>query len=172
MTRSALPDARKGLAAALAVSAALAGAPALAQDTTAAPAATTSTTAAAADCTPGGLGEGGTFTARRGAADGIVRAEIAFQCERTLSDGTYVPEGYRVQLYETCDSGECELPFLFVSEGRNDSYAGQYDDNGTPTQLRFRTNRNDGLVITAVTGGGRGQQGERERERYTLRRGS
>lgn len=150
------------IVAAVLVAAPLASAPAAAQD------GSTDTMGATDACAPGPLGEGGTFTARAAGADTtIVRAEIAFQCERMLDDGTYVPGGYRVQLTETCDAGECDLPFVFATELQNDTYSGRYDDSGTPTQVRIRTNRGGALSLTMVSGAGRGS--ERERERITLR---
>ncbi len=150
-------------AAAVLLAASLASAPAAAQDTP-----TGAAEAAEGSCSPGALGEGGTFTTRAAASEsGIVRAEIAFQCERTLDDGTYVPGGYRVQLIEACETGECDLPFMFATELQDDIYGGRYDDDGMPTQVRIRVNRNGALALTTVTRGGRGE--ERERERVTLR---
>jgi hypothetical protein len=152
---------------AIAATAALADTtPQPASDTDALGAATAS--ADGASCAPGGLGDGGTYLNKSKASGEIVRAEIAYQCNRTLADGTYVPEGYRVKLFRACDSGTCEMPFVFATAGKNETYSARVEDGGEPMMLRFKENKRGSLVLTAVSNPG--NKGERERDRYTLTR--
>lgn len=118
-------------------------------------------------CDPGALGVGGSYE-NPDAADGeITRAQIAWQCEEFLSDGTYVPEGYRLQLHYACGANECPHPFAFATPANNpEAFAATAFEDGRRTRFQIRLDRQDRLVVTVVeaeVGGG-----EPERRRHVL----
>ncbi|WP_420391726.1 hypothetical protein [Acuticoccus sp.] len=100
----------------------------------------------------------------------IVRATVRHQCHRVLDDGTFVPEGYAVRLYEGCADETCALALAFATPGRREgTYSLAYETEDGPQTARMRANRRGGLVLVR-RGEGENTEGGRKRERLTLQR--
>jgi len=121
-----------------------------------------------ADCEPGVLGPGGMYETRSSQPEGVTSAILGYQCEEFLTDGTYVPAGYRVQVFRSCPPQECAFPFLFAEPlpGRDGIYADSYVENGTRRTVRLRTNPRGRLILIVTDLDA--ETKERERMRYVL----
>ena len=144
--------------------------PASAQDATA-----PNTAAAAADpvetmaCTPGVFGEGVSLTANDAETDAVTAMHLEFQCGDVLSDGTYIPTGYRVELEGECGDAACNYPMSFLlptaHEGR---FEGLFvTDAGEDVILRLRKNRNGAMLVMIRQTPGSGDKPERLRIRMS-----
>ena len=142
--------------------------PALSQDA-AAPSTTDTTTADAApapeQCSPGVFGEFASLSASEAETDAVTAVHLEFQCGDILSDGTFIPTGYRVELEGECDGAACDYPLAFLvptaSEGR---YEGMFVSNdGADVILRLRRNRQGAILAMIVQTPGSGEKAERTR---------
>lgn len=113
-------------------------------------------------CEPGALGVSGEYTAPMVADGDVVRAAIAFQCGEFLSDGTYIPEGYRLQITYACAPQECSYPFAFANQTHRERvYVELTHEGQTRYNFRISPNRRGQLVLNVVEV----DLGTRERER-------
>jgi hypothetical protein len=120
------------------------------------------------NCEPGALGPGGEYETRNAQPEGVTRAIIGYQCEEFLTDGTYIPEGYRLQVFYGCPPQECEYPFLFAEAvpGRDDVFTDRYEADGIRRIVRLRANRRGRLIVVVIDIDP--ETRERERMRYVL----
>ncbi|MEM6762054.1 MAG: hypothetical protein AAF615_04180 [Pseudomonadota bacterium] len=104
------------------------------------------------DCAPGIFDVGGTYRTRRGDDDRVTTAIIEFQCGDVLSDGTFIPTGYRVQLEGDCNGAPCEYPMLMANEtAREAVYNASFVDEGKNVVVRLRKPRQgQGVTIIVI----------------------
>lgn len=128
-------------------------------------------TASAQDqCTPGSFGEGVSLNASQGDDKAVTMVHLEFQCGDVLSDGTYVPTGYRVELEGECGDAACSYPLAFVSAtARPGAYQGMFVDDGKDVVLRLRkARRGTRLIMISQAPGDRGNKVKPTRARYRL----
>lgn len=121
-------------------------------------------------CTPGAFGEGVSLKATEGDDKAVTMVHLEFQCGDVLSDGTYVPTGYRVELEGECGEAACQYPLAFVAAtARPGAYQGAFVDDGKDVVLRLRkANRGTRLIMISQAPGGRGNKVKPTRTRYRL----
>ena len=125
-----------GLAALPALALGLAG-PAVAQSDPATSAASEQPPAVA--CTPGAFGEGAELDVESGDDQAITHMGVEFQCGDILSDGTYIPTGYRIYLSGECAQGTCHYPTIFAyPTAREGHYEAFFVEDGLNVTLRIR----------------------------------
>ena len=124
--------------------------------------------AAAPTCTPGAFGEGVDLDVEKGDDGAIKTLGVAFQCSETLSDGTFIPEGYRVYLSGDCADGPCAYPtMLALPTAREGQYEAFFVENGMNVTLRIRKVR--GRVVVTYIGREPGDRGKPTRAVYEFR---
>lgn len=138
-------------------------------------AAAPNTAAAAADpaetmhCTPGVFGEGASLTANDAESDAVTAMHLEYQCGDVLSDGTYIPTGYRVELEGECGDAACNYPMSFLLPTAHESrFEGLFvTDQGEDVILRLRKNRNGAMLVMIRQTPGSGNKPERLRIRMS-----
>ena len=144
--------------------------PAVAQNATA-----PNTAAAAADpaeplhCTPGSFGQGVSLTADGAESDAVTALHLDFQCGDVLSDGTFIPTGYRAELEGECGEGPCNYPLAFLMPTAHENrFEGIFvTDEGEDMILRLRKNRNGAMLVVIKQTPGSGDKPERMRIKLT-----
>ncbi|MEM9222477.1 MAG: hypothetical protein AAGB11_08745 [Pseudomonadota bacterium] len=117
-------------------------------------------------CSPGTYGDFIELTVNEGNDKAVTSAELEFQCGDTLSDGTFVPTGYRLHLEGECGSGACNYPtaILFPTARRN-QLAGLFVFDGKDYTVRMRKTRRGSQLNLSIRGQERGKP---QRARYRL----
>ncbi|MEM8663799.1 MAG: hypothetical protein AAGF49_06715, partial [Pseudomonadota bacterium] len=122
------------------------------------------------DCTPGAFGEGGTYEATDAEDTRVTAVIIEFQCGDTLSDGTFIPTGYRVLVEGDCDGVDCGYPVVIAKPmAQPDMYGANFAFEGRNVALRMRPPANGEGVNLFWTAREPGPDSEAERGRYRLR---
>jgi hypothetical protein len=102
-------------------------------------------------CEPGPIGIAGEYANPAPGPEGVTRALVAFQCEDFLTDGTYVPQGYRLQVFYDCGGAECFYPFAFaLPTHRPALYTAVVYEDGARIRLQIRRNRRDQLIVRVI----------------------
>lgn len=141
-----------------------------AADTPAAPAAeSTDAAPPVPTCQPGAFGEGVSLAPRNDKDPSVTAVHLEFQCGDILSDGTYIPTGYRIQLEGECGDAPCDYPLAFLTPSADGArYEGSYiSAEGDDVILRVRRNRGDTIVLIMLTRTP-GEDAKPERARFFL----
>lgn len=122
---------------------------------------------AAPACTAGAFGEGVSLTPKQGEDPAVTAVHLEFQCGDILSDGTFIPTGYRIELEGECGDAACSYPMAFVSETASPNrYEGGFvSDEGNDVMLRVRKTRNGVVLLMLTRTPGSGEKPERLRFR-------
>lgn len=141
--------------------------PALAQDAAAPAAADTTTAPPPQQCAPGAFGEYVSLMPEDAETDVVTAMHLEFQCGDILSDGTYIPTGYRVELEGECDGAPCDYPLAFVmATAHENRFEGLFvTHDGADVIMRLRKNRNGAMLVLVTQTPGSGEKPERMRIR-------
>ncbi|MEM0906407.1 MAG: hypothetical protein AAGJ94_03520 [Pseudomonadota bacterium] len=143
-----------------------------------APFALTATPAAAqTECEPGAFGEVADFTVSKSEDKRVTAVSLEYQCGDTLSDGTFIPTGYRLYLEGECGEGACNYPTLMaMPTAREGQLTASYVQDGKDVTVRMRKSRR-GVNLNVMAreprrgrrnGGDGGGRAKPERANYRL----